>query len=245
MATVGLLCYRNYETAQNWFLTMNRDLLFNPKARALTFALSDNASIVIKSPWPLQSLISGLFYSKIAIFLYRKHYPTFQLSEWYYSETIVKGLVPALEQALKGNFTLDKSIKKDIGYIWNERLRKARESCKRRAQAGKKFVYRKRKPWPGTRHRLFSLMDNPLRCIDTWLYAKDDKILLEVTPRHETFFPEYVRYQETYKAFIKNYEPITIIEISKERADAMLTILQQLIDLTKDNKCKYPDHLQF
>lgn len=79
-----------------------------------------------------------------------------------YAIRMLKG---SLEEILDQNILLDKSIKLDIGYLWNEILHNNDLS-----------------DWPGEKYLLWSSNKGSST---TWLYNKNGKIYLEITPTYQ------------------------------------------------------------
>lgn len=105
-----------------------------------------------------------------------------------------------LKKAITYNLGLHESITEDIGYLWNEYLQTELDQRKKR------FV-KKDNFWVGLNNFLWEI-----KGFDTWLYNKDNKIFLEITPTYKWDYEE-IEHEEyvPYREFIKNYKTIDIL----------------------------------
>ena len=93
--------------------------------------------------------------------------------------------------------------------------------------------------WVGERYLVWSTS-----CkynISTWLYIKNEKIILEITPDYPWTFvdPKSGENYITYDEFIKNYKPYVIREISREIAQQWLDKTAELIHIIEVNDVLY------
>lgn len=129
-----------------------------------------------------------------------------------------------LEFAIDNKLELDKSMKLDIGYLWNEILHNNDLS-----------------DWPGEKYLLWSSKKG---LSTTWLYNKNGKIYLEISPTYKWHSLKPKKNDKdyiTYKEFIKNYKPIAIIEIDKEVAKKWLIQTNELLKIIEQNDKLYFD----
>lgn len=140
----------------------------------------------------------------------------------------LKGL---LELALDNKLQLHKSINSDIGYLWNEYL-----------QGNKDDLFFKMnddgtKEWIGKDYLLWC----PSQGENTWIFNKDNRIFLEVTPGYKWHFSDIEEAKKnekdyiTYDEFIKNYKAIAIVEIDKEVARKLLIQLDDFLKHIEEN----------
>lgn len=132
-----------------------------------------------------------------------------------------------LKLALNNQFIIHESIQQDIGFLWGEYLQEN--------ESNYHFV---KKPlenstiWVGAQHHLFSSKQ-----WDTWLYNKNGDIYLEITPAYPWHFGDPKKNEKfvPYEEFIKNYKPLVILKIDKERAEEWLKIVSNLVAIAEKN----------
>ncbi len=128
-------------------------------------------------------------------------------------------------RAILGQYTLHESIKKDIGYLYNEEL-----------QEKPGLFYKKldnRDYWVGYSYKLWSSGINA-----TWIYNNDkEAIILEITPVYPGYFDE--SYETSYDEWIKFYKPYLIKEISVETAKDWLFKSRSLLNQIDKNIEEY------
>jgi hypothetical protein len=140
-------------------------------------------------------------------------------------------LTSLLELAIKDELNLDKSMTEDIGYWWNQHLQ------------GKDSLSDSLVNESISSAALRTLLWSAARRSSTWLYNRDGKIFLEITPTYPWHFDNdeaesnkrYILYDE----FIKNYKPYVIRELSKKTAQRWLKQAQELIQIIESNDSKY------
>ena len=148
----------------------------------------------------------------------------------YYNDTLIESLLSfkeLLKQALEG-FLLPESIKEDIGYLWNTELHGDTNFPT--------YQWQGANLWIGEKYLLWSVAQKN----STWLYNKDNKIFLEITPVYPWHFlePEPNEQYYSYDEFIKNYKPIVTVEISKDIAKKWLEQTDELLNIIKKNDKK-------
>lgn len=115
------------------------------------------------------------------------------------------------EKILKNELIIHDSINLDIGFLQNEYddfLWKKNLSKKRKYD-----FFEIHGNWIGSNYMLFDGRD-----IFTWLYQKNNLIYLEVTPYYKWHSRDPDKGEEfiPYEEWIKNYNPIAIVEIDKK-----------------------------
>lgn len=77
------------------------------------------------------------------------------------------------------------------------------------------------------------LLWNVPQAYSTWLYAKDNKIFLEITPSYPWTFVKPTKKEKfyTFDEFVKNYKPYAIFEISKKTAREWQQKAQKNVDI--------------
>lgn len=134
-----------------------------------------------------------------------------------------------LQDAIANKLTLDKSIKCNIGFLWNEYLQDKEHDLIMSEHEGLKS-------WIGTRYLLFSGNN-----IDTWMYNKNNKIFIEFTPSYKWHHSDPKQDEDfvSYEDWIKEYEPIKLVEIDSNIASVWLQKLEALMKEIKSNDSKY------
>jgi hypothetical protein len=139
----------------------------------------------------------------------------------------------SLKYFLNHNLELDCSIKKDIGYLWNQQLAGSKDSDLVYEMAEGRFKY-----WIGKHFLLWC--GRPLA---TWMYAKNGILFLEITPVYKWHFkdpgPEDQDEFASYEEFKKNYKPFLITQISAETAREWLKQTGRLLKILDFNADKY------
>lgn len=125
---------------------------------------------------------------------------------------------------------LNKSIKKDIGYLWNEYLHKKKDDTL------EYITIDNINRWVGEHYLLWESSSK----LAAWLYYRDGSIHLEITPVYKWHFTEpenednYISYDE----FIKNYRPILTIKVDKDCAEQILKKTLELQSIIDKNRQK-------
>ncbi len=144
--------------------------------------------------------------------------------------TALRELKSSLELILNGQAALHKSINKNIGYLWNEYLHGVELPSKTDSEGYAFWVGRKYLVW-----------DSASSKTTTWLYEKDEKFWLEVTPGYPWHFPNSE--EDTplipYEEFMKTYKPIALFEVSRETLEQWLKKVNELIPIVEANDSKY------
>ena len=130
-----------------------------------------------------------------------------------------------LKIAANKKLELDKSIKEDIGYLWNEYLHSENPNKDKRflmfKSEGTNF-------WIGHYYLLWSYNG-----VATWFYNKNGKIYFHITPVYKWHFddPEPGEDFISYEKFIKNYKPYFNFEIKKDIAEGWIKRAEAVIEL--------------
>ncbi len=144
-----------------------------------------------------------------------------------------------LPLAIKQKLQLDGSIKKSLGYYWNE-IFADRSSCvDLRYELHSQGSY---SSWVGTDYFVSGTHYlAPKPHLSTWLYNdKNGDIILEVTPMFDWSGHEVPEQEEMdrYFAFLKNYEPVLRQVIPREVAQQWLEQTKKWYKIFYDNEQK-------
>lgn len=129
-----------------------------------------------------------------------------------------------LTRAIKGQYTLHESIKKDIGYLYNEELQE---------KPGLSYEKLERRDvWVGLKYNVW------FNDFATWIYNNNEgAILLEITPVYPGYFDEL--YETSYDEWIKYYKPYLTKEISIETAQDWLQKARSILNQIDKNIEEY------
>ncbi|MCX5922876.1 MAG: hypothetical protein NTX86_06145 [Candidatus Dependentiae bacterium] len=122
-----------------------------------------------------------------------------------------------LTEAIDNACKLHDSIKENIGFLWNQEL-SGRVSLP--LKSGTNF-------WVGEHNLLWEK-----RGLSTWLYNRDNDIVLEIAPVYKWHYIEPKKSDTdyiTYDEWIKNYKPLKIIKIDKRVAEEWLKKTEELL----------------
>lgn len=139
----------------------------------------------------------------------------------------LRKFINSLKDAINTQLQLHESIQQNIGFLWHNYLH---------SDGGSKFVeieYEGQTFWIGERYLLWTT-----KKINTWLYNKNEKIILELTPSYPWHFadPEDVGTEYfTFAHFINEYKSILIVEIDKCIAINWLAQAEELLELSIKN----------
>lgn len=139
-----------------------------------------------------------------------------------------RSLAEMLTDILDNGAILHPKLTKNLGLMHNEILLDRRKDVSYVAK-GKKYRV-------GSYHFWSTPRSNA-----TWLYAKDGKIFLEITPTYPWIFAKPTKNEKFYSfdEFVKNYKSILIFEIDKETARAWQKQAQEIVDTILKNHEKY------
>lgn len=142
----------------------------------------------------------------------------------------LRELQGSLEEILKGNLILHSSITRDIGYLWNEYLHDVELPCETDSEG---YAF-----WVGQKYLVWNAIRSHAA---TWLYEKDGKFWLEVTPGYPWHFSDPEEGEEfiSYEEFMKNYKPIALFEVSRETLEEWLKKVNEFIPIVEANDSKY------
>jgi hypothetical protein len=157
-----------------------------------------------------------------------------QLSNDWASDAIVK-LQVLLKKSLTNKLHINKKLKNDLGYLWNERLH---QKTSPDFKPSKKYTI-----WNGLKYHLWATLDDIKKPNDTWLYNDiNGNIILKITPTYKWHFGDLDSEPEddpnfiTYDEFIKKYRPYLSRIISKEIAQQWLKQANELWSFLKENE---------
>jgi hypothetical protein len=189
------------------------------KKYEIIFILNYQEKIIVQSPYPIHELVPC---DEIPIlFLYNKHH--YVLNTDFIHEAMYK-LRALLTKALANKLPLHKSIKKNIGYLWNEYL-----------QDKPGFVYKTVDGfdyWVGQSNLLWNTPSTVKPETATWLYNDNNgSIILEITPTYPWHFvePKEGEVKIPYEQWIMQYKPLIIRIIPREVAEQWLKQAQDLV----------------
>lgn len=192
---------------------------------SITFKIDEDFCIQVQLPSPLGD-IYRYEYAEILLehkngklFVYSDDFVFYGLDSFYYN----------LMSVINNEYNLHDSIKEDIGYMWNEYLNSSKTN------RSKKFFMKKvenYETWVGAGCILWSS-----KGCETWLYNKDNKIFMHITPVYKWHFDEPKEGEEfvTYEKFMKSYKPYFIIEIKKTVAKRWFKKVKAIIKLIESN----------
>lgn len=142
----------------------------------------------------------------------------------------LRDLSGSIELCLNGGAVLHPSITKDIGYLWNEYLHDVELPIETDSEGYSFWVGRKYLVWDSAKSKAAS-----------WLYEKDGKFWLEVTPGYPWHFPDSAEDEAliSYEEFMKTYKPIALFEVSRETLEKWLKRVDELIPVVEANDDKY------
>lgn len=128
-----------------------------------------------------------------------------------------------LNEALNNKLSLHSSLQQDIGYTANEYL-----------QGNANLTYESfegHQLWVGLKYLVWSSSCRESIRYSTWLYQKNNKIFLEVTPNYSTVLKQ----QKTYEEFMQDYQCLLIVEIPREIAKQWLSQTKELLNIIEEN----------
>ena len=139
----------------------------------------------------------------------------------------------SLESLLEGKRKLHESITKDIGYYWNKELwGNDKHLIQKKNRDGKLY-------WVGWDYCWWSGFG-----IESWLYEKDNKIYLQVTPTYQWPSREQKKQgYQTYREFLKNYKPYVVTTIDWQVAQDWYKKAGELLEIVEANDAKHRDIL--
>lgn len=141
----------------------------------------------------------------------------------------IRMLYHFLQKALAGKKELPSELKnQNLGYLWEEIL------------ADKITDYphtmiENTPVWIGQRYLLWSVAQT---CINTWFYSTDGELFFEISPGYIWMFREPEPQSEdfiTYEEFIKNYQPLVISHVDRQRAESWLPQLEEILICMEKN----------
>lgn len=136
-----------------------------------------------------------------------------------------------LHKAIGGELHLHTSITKNLGYLWNEECQGDNPNLFCETSLG----------WPrwvGLDYHLWSTPGNFDPILTTWIYNKEDKIVLEITPSYPWHFrdPKEGENFITYDVFMNDYKPLLVREIDKGVARDWLSKCLELLQMIENQQ---------
>ena len=139
-------------------------------------------------------------------------------------------LIVLLTSALKNKLHIDKSITKDIGFLWNQEIQK---------KPGLVYMKLENKDyWIGLNNLLWTTPTNVEPTVSTWIYNNSKgEIVLEITPDYPWHFraPNRDELYVDYEKWISKYEPFVIWTISTEIATRWINQAQEILNKIDQN----------
>jgi hypothetical protein len=202
----------------------------------LTFTINSHEKFVIHT-WSPDDIIHCCYQSHVSLFINE--------TEFIIGKSIVADFAERLEIKLKlvlvDKLKLHKSIKKNIGYYWNQELNEDNPNL--HLMKGKESSY-----WVGHKYLLWATDSNKkYERFSTWLYNDDTgNIIFEVTPTYpETFIdPEDPAEVKAYQEWMeKSYKPFFTRIIPKDIAEQWLKQAELILKTIQDNVKKLEDEV--
>lgn len=186
------------------------------------FRISKNAQI----KFILADEIKNLCYCSDTKIIYYDQTTSLELYNYCVGE-ILEIFKIKLEKALTNKLKLHESIQMDVGFLLNEFVQKRQALPLLESGMGT--------DWVGVVNLIWSTDK-----LATWLYSKDNKIFLEITPVYAWHLLEQKKTEQfySYEEFIKNYKPIVIFEISKDLAQQWLMKIDEMLNFIQQNEQK-------
>jgi hypothetical protein len=134
-----------------------------------------------------------------------------------------------------GQRKLHPSIQKNIGYLANKALLKM--ELKQEADDNElkyEMTEEEGLAWVGQKYAVWG----PGHAEMAWLYEKDERFFLEITPVYPWIFQEGAHLQEGYVPFeeyIQDYKTTVIIELETSAIDALVDQVDELLAIMRDN----------
>jgi hypothetical protein len=131
---------------------------------------------------------------------------------------VVETFCASLEMSLKNELPLDASlVVGKVGCFFSKKKYMTADECNGQK---KDDVF--------TQYWVWSSPDN----IQTWLYNRDNKIYFEISPTYPWLFsdPQEDEHYITFDDYIKSYEPVMLIELSKSLVQEWVNQCHKLLD---------------
>src|SRR3989339_807886 len=197
----------------------------------LTFTINSHEKFVIHI-WSPDDIIHCCYQSYVSLFIDDKEVIIGKSIIADFADMLKKMLKLALVDKLK----LHKSIKKNIGYYWNQELYEEHPDLYIILEEEYKY-------WVGRKYLLWTTDSNIKdKCFATWLYNDSEaNIIFEVTPDYledfvdEQNLAEVKAYQESME---KSYKPFYTRIISKEVAEQWLKQCKLILQTIQENTKK-------
>ena len=149
-----------------------------------------------------------------------------------YNDAIIYGvesLYHLLKKALNNELNLHDFTETSIGLSRNQYFQKKNEAME---------INKKDKcEWAGGSLLLWEVPSK----LETWLYNKNNKIFIEITPVYPWHFSDPREHEHfiPYNEWIKNYKPLMVAEIEKEFASDWLIKTEKIIQEIEKSDAKY------
>lgn len=196
------------------------------KTHYVIFYINENSKIVIPLQDPIEWL--GAIYEENILFYHKKEKLILSKKTIYHD---MIELSKHLNEALKNNLSLDKSINKDIGYLVHQYHLDETTVTQCIFATGVMS-------WVGYQYKLWEATHNN-QCFMSWIYnAPDGSIIFEITPFYPYMYcepeeePNYIPYEE----WIKSYKPYFITTLSRETAQQWTEQAEKIIWMVEYNE---------
>lgn len=190
----------------------------------ITFKIDNNQRIIIQNLCYQANHMCR--YDPIEIFFQDKD-KKYLISQHDYLMPQVEAFYYYLKDAIEGKLDLLPQSE-NLGYSWNKKLHNT--VIKTDEEFGQENY------WKGTKYLMWSG-----NVFDTWLYNKNVSIFMEIKPGYKWHFQEPEEGEDfvSYEDWIKEYEPIKLVEIDSNIASIWLQKLEALMKEIKSNDSKY------
>jgi hypothetical protein len=192
------------------------------------FSLNDTEKIIISFKDPLEYI--GWNYSEPILFLYNKKLIILADGPTYFN---VRDFRDQLDNVLRNRLPLQKSITKNIGFLYNQYIQNYNLYYKNRTF----FVStgNRRARWSGYQNYVWEASQNEQK-YTTWLYNDPNgQILLTITPTYPYSHITKRHIYIPYKKWILKYKPYYTAIISKETAQQWYNQADMIVKAIDEN----------
>lgn len=196
---------------------------------SIEFQLNMNEKIIIEFEKPLYDLSC---YCEIPIIFQEKNKAyTLAVDDLHMNMLQFK---KCLKRVLNLNLYLDQSLMPDPGYVYNEYLKYSLEEDEVVTSPNLKFTQEDGfEIWVGFEALIWSYGSYA-----TWLYNQDRSIIFRITP----FYSRQNKNALSYGEWLKDYEPIITVTMSKKVIEDWLKKVDEILDLIEKNRGRAVDN---
>ena len=197
--------------------------------KTIIFPLNNNEHILMELGKPLNKIDSEAPLDRIPVKIFISNTYLHLTNQW--PLDVFYDLKTNLESALNNKIQPHSSIKKNLGYLWNQDMH---------GDASELIFEQKEKQnfWVGLRRLLWSSSNKLNPKLSTWLYNdQDGNIILELTPSYRWHFAQPKEGEEfiTYEQFMATYQSYLTRIISKEVAERWIAICEEGLAIIPTN----------